>query len=225
MARYARNLPSLSGLLTRSNLRGKIGVMGGSFNPPHAGHIAMAKRAKALAGLDTLIWLVSPQNPLKSSEGMAPFDARFAACLDIAKPYGWLVASDFETYIQNQPGHDMHPVTTAETLVYLRRLMPLSQLIWVMGADNLIQFKSWHNHDMITDIADLLILGRPGYSYPALGSEARYGLGLRTSPRKLGRSILKSKVLKNTQTKKWAFDTAAYNLLSATELRRAGKGL
>ena len=225
MARFARNMPRLSGLLTRSSFRGRIGLMGGSFNPPHLGHLAMAKRARALAGLDKIMWLVSPQNPLKSSAEMANFDARFTACRKMAEPHGWLIVSDFETHIQMQSGHQTQPITSAETLMHLRRLLPLSQLIWIMGADNLIQFHKWDNHDVIKDAVDLLILGRPGYSYRALASEPRHQLGPRNSPRRLGKSSGKYKTSGFGATGKWAFDTAAHNLLSATQLRHSGKGL
>lgn len=185
----------------------------------------MAKRARALAQLDTVIWLVSPQNPLKPVDGMAPFTARLDACQMLAKPYNWLIVSDFETHIQTTSGHHQQPVTTAETLSYLRRLMPLNKLIWIMGADNLLQFDQWDNYQMIPDLADLLILGRPGYNYAALANAKRLQLGTRTSPRQLGQLIVNTTAGTQIRRKNWAFDLGAYNRLSSTELRRAGKGL
>lgn len=180
----------------------------------------MAKRALGLAGLQMVVWLVSPQNPLKSSQDMASPAARFAACKKIAAPYRWLYVSDFESHIQAEPGHRRSYVTTAETLLRLRRALPLAQLIWIMGADNLAQFDSWEDSEVIRRSADLLIMGRPGYSYRALASRSRHQLGPRSKPRQLGLGQLSGKGKKG-----WAFDNAAYNLLSATELRRAGKGL
>lgn len=241
MVQHAPNPVRLSGRLTRSQFRGKIGIMGGSFNPPHAGHLAMAKRARAQAGLKYVIWLVSPQNPLKSSQGMASFTSRFAACEDMAKGHSWLHVSKFETCLQQQTGQNYQPVTTAQTLVELRRLLPYAQLVWVMGADNLIQFGSWDNCEVIQNATDMLILGRPGYNYQALSGYGRHLMGLRTQPRQLGK---KTSSGTNTASRwphskwphskwphskwvggKWAFDMNAYNLLSATQLRQAGNQL
>ena len=221
MAARAHNPTGLAGRLNRGCFRGKIGIMGGSFNPPHAGHLAMAKRAYALAGLKAVIWLVSPQNPLKPSKGMASYDARFAACLDMVKPYPWLQVSSFETCLQNQPGRTNQPVTTAETMIALRRLLPSAQLVWIMGADNLTQFASWDNYDLITNAADILVMGRPGYNYQALASHGRHVLGRRYKTRHLGKKLGNG----TWPAGKWAFDMAAYNLMSATALRQSGNGL
>ncbi len=236
MVQHAPNPVRLSGRLTRSQFRGKIGIMGGSFNPPHAGHLAMAKRARAQAGLKYVIWLVSPQNPLKSSRGMASFTSRLAACEKMAKGHSWLHVSQFETCLQQQAGQIYQPVTTAQTLVELRRLLPYAQLIWVMGADNLIQFGSWDNCEMIQNATDMLILGRPGYNYQALSGYGRHLMGHRTQPRLLGKKTIsgtytRSRLTDGKRTNsnwtggKWAFDMNAYNLLSATQLRQAGNQL
>ena len=195
--------------------------MGGSFNPPHAGHLAMAKRAHALAGLRYVIWMVSPQNPLKSSQGMACFTDRFNACEDMARRYSWLHVSPFETIMQQQAGRNHHPVTTAQTIVELRRLLPHAQLVWVMGADNLIQFGNWDNCELIQQATDMLILGRPGYNYQALAGYGRHILGTKAKPRDLG-----SKRRSDSWSGgKWAFDMNAFNALSATQLREAGHQL
>lgn len=205
----------LSGLLCQSRFAGRIGIMGGSFNPPHAGHLATARRAREAARLQMVFWLVSPQNPLKSTDGMASLAARRTACTELTSGQNWLHVSSFETHLQNQTDHAQHPVLTAETLVALRRHLPRAQLIWIMGADNLCQFHEWTHTNVIRTAADVLVMGRPGFNYPALASRGRAQLGKRTKPA----------CLTGRGEEMWAFDNSAYHPLSGTALRQAGKGV
>lgn len=189
--------------------------MGGSFNPPHAGHLATAKQARDAARLQMVFWLVSPQNPLKSADGMASLAAREAACRQLTHAHNWLHVSRFETHLQDPSDEGYSPVLTAETLGAIRRHLPRAQLIWIMGADNLCQFHEWRYTNIIQTTADLLVMGRPGYNYPALASRGRAQLGRRVKPAQL----------KGRGDGMWAFDNHAYHPLSGTALRQAGQGV
>lgn len=190
----------------------RIGLMGGSFNPPHQGHLEMAKLARASAQLDQLMWLVSPQNPLKSAKDMASFEQRMAAASDLAAPYGWLSVSRYEAHLQSA---GVEGVSTLQTLVQLRTQFARAQFIWVMGADNLVQFPQWIAPREIIKMVDILVLDRPGYSYQALSSQGRAMMGRRVHPSLLGRADKPS----------WSFVFGPRHTQSGTALRATGHGL
>ena len=190
----------------------RIGLMGGSFNPAHIGHLEMAKLARSAARLDQLIWLVSPQNPLKSSDGMGSFEERFGVAQKLAAPYHWLFVSRYE---QGLSSASQHGASTIHTLVQLRTQFARTQFIWVMGADNLMQFPQWLAPDDIVKTIDILVLDRPGYSYQALSGQGRALMGRRVHPARLGR----------TDTPSWSFVFGPRFTQSGTALRAAGRGL
>ena len=112
----------------------KVGLLGGSFNPAHEGHAHVAETAMARLGLDKVIWLVSPQNPLKSAHETAPLKARMASARRMAHSRSMIV-SDAETRIGAQ--------YTLDTLRVLKARFPGVHFVWLMGADNLASFHRW----------------------------------------------------------------------------------
>ncbi|MEH6545502.1 MAG: nicotinate (nicotinamide) nucleotide adenylyltransferase [Sneathiella sp.] len=137
----------------------KIGILGGSFNPAHQGHREISLTALRLLGLDEVWWLVSPQNPLKSSEGMGEFKDRMASAKKITK-HPRIKISDFEARI-NEP-------RTAKMLPKLIESNPNCRFVWLMGADNLVQFPKWYQWEDIMDTVPIAVFNRPGYTYRAL---------------------------------------------------------
>ncbi|USG61696.1 nicotinate (nicotinamide) nucleotide adenylyltransferase [Sneathiella marina] len=137
----------------------KIGILGGSFNPAHQGHRDISLTALRLLALDEVWWLVSPQNPLKTSDGMGDFRDRMAGAKKIAK-HPNIKVSDFETRI-NEP-------RTAKMLPKLIESYPDCQFVWLMGADNLVQFPKWYRWENIMDTVPIAVFNRPGYTYQAL---------------------------------------------------------
>ena len=127
--------------LFHSRTKLKIGLVGGSFNPAHAGHMHMSRAAYYKLGLDQIWWLVSPQNPLKSSADMAKLTDRLTAARDItaATPFIHVIAPEVRL-----PSN-----FTYQTLKYLNETMPLARLVWIMGADNLVQFRQWRRYQDI----------------------------------------------------------------------------
>ena len=182
--------------------RRRVGLIGGSFNPAHKGHVHIARQARQAARLDEVWFLVSPQNPLKSEKGMAPFVQRFASARDVAQPYSWLKVLDFEQKKALQ--------FTADSLSLLVKRCPRAHLIWIMGADNLIQFPQWERAYFISRLLPIMIVNRPHYRFQALAS---VGAALLSSHRK--------KPARNLTRKKggWAFVHAASDPASSTAIR------
>src|SRR5690242_19261706 len=114
----------------------RIGLLGGSFNPAHGGHLHVSALALKLLDLDQIWWLVSPQNPLKPIAGMAPFRTRVEAARQVAAANRRIIVTDLEDRL----GTSYH---TADTLKALRRLFPRLRFVWLMGGDNLVQIPEW----------------------------------------------------------------------------------
>ena len=142
--------------------RRRVGLIGGSFNPAHKGHLHIARQARQAARLDEVWLLVSPQNPLKSEKGMAPFVQRLASARDVAQPYSWIKVLDFEQKKALQ--------FTADSLSLLVKRCPRADLIWIMGADNLIQFPQWERAYFISRLLPIIVVNRPHYRFQALAS-------------------------------------------------------
>ncbi len=137
----------------------RIGLLGGSFNPAHVGHLHISAEALRLLRLDTVWWMVSPQNPLKPTEGMAELDRRVAAAREVATADPRIFVTDIE--------RQLGTTYTADTLSKLVRGSPQDQFVWLMGADNLLQLHRWHHWTQIFHTVPVAVFGRPGYSHRA----------------------------------------------------------
>lgn len=146
----------------------RIGILGGSFNPAHGGHRRISLGAIRALGLDEVWWLVSPGNPLKPVEGMAPLPRRFASAVKQAR-----LARIRVTAIEREFGTRY----TADTLKALRRRYPHDQFVWIMGADNLAQFHQWHRWRDMARAMPIAVVARPGYDGAALAAPAMAWLG------------------------------------------------
>jgi len=147
--------------MLRTGLR--TGLLGGSFNPAHRAHRAISLAAIAELGLDEVWWLVSPGNPLKSAEGMAPLAVRFAAARAMARRAPIRV-----TAIERELGTRY----TIDTLRALERRFRRRRFVWLMGADNLAQFDRWKDWRDIARTMPIAVFDRPGFSGDAFGSPA-----------------------------------------------------
>lgn len=130
----------------------KIGLLGGSFNPAHEGHLYISEHALDLLGLDEVWWLVSPQNPLKSPKDMATFERRFASAVKVIGDNHRIKASDLEKQINS--------VYTCETIQQIQSLYPQNHFVWLMGADNMMQFPQWKNWKQIIQMIPIAIFAR-----------------------------------------------------------------
>jgi nicotinate-nucleotide adenylyltransferase len=140
-----------------------IGLMGGSFNPAHGGHRAISLFAIDALGLDEFWWMVSPGNPLKPKKDMAPLPARLASAKMQARR-----SRIKATAIERELG----TVYTAETLRKLVARYPKTQFIWIMGADNLLQFHHWKRWRDIARMMPIAVIARPGYDANAIAGPA-----------------------------------------------------
>lgn len=141
----------------------KTGLLGGSFNPAHAGHRRITLFAIAALGLDEAWWLVSPGNPLKPAKGMAPLAARMRSARAEARRAPIRV-----TAIERQLGSPY----TVDTMRALRRHWPRRRFVWLMGSDNLAQFHRWKDWRGIARQMPIAVIERPGYHRLAIASPA-----------------------------------------------------
>ncbi len=169
--------------MTATPSRGKYrlltGLLGGSFNPAHRGHFRISLFAAKALDLGELWWLVSPGNPLKAeARDMAPLpvrlrSARAMARRSIIKP----------TAIERQLGSRY----TVDTLTKLVRRFPKRRFIWLMGADNLVQFHLWRDWRRIARIMPIAVIARPGYEGAARASRAMGALRKFVRPQRLSK--------------------------------------
>ncbi|NKB44233.1 MAG: nicotinate (nicotinamide) nucleotide adenylyltransferase [Alphaproteobacteria bacterium] len=143
----------------------KIGLLGGSFNPAHDGHLHISRDAKRRLGLDQVWWLVSPQNPLKPTAGMGPLSDRVAGAEAVAT-CPWIRVTDLEQNL----GTDR----TWKTLQLLRTRFPKAQFVWLMGADNLAQIPNWSRWSKIFQSVHVAVFDRSPYSHKALSGKAAW---------------------------------------------------
>lgn len=142
---------------------GRIGLLGGSFNPAHEGHLHISLLALRRLRLDQVWWLVSPQNPLKPEKGMASLDARLESARRLAR-HPRLHVTDIEARLGTR--------YTADTLRALKRRFPRARFVWLMGADNLLQIPNWERWTAVFETVPVAIFARPSYSVRALAGKA-----------------------------------------------------
>lgn len=146
----------------------RVGVMGGSFNPPHAGHVLAAKEALLRLGLDELWWVVTPGNPLKQNNRLPSLADRISAIEQLTNSHPRMRVTGFEAALRSP--------FTAVTLRFLKRRYPGVKFVWVMGADNLATFDRWQNWRGIAATMPMAVVNRPGYRLKALSSPAAKAL-------------------------------------------------
>ena len=184
--------------------------MGGSFNPAHTAHEEIAEVARKQAKLKEVWWLVSPQNPLKHDAQMFPFHERLQGAIRLTWNKPWLKVLDYEYQLQKAHCFPDNRASTVITLSYLRKQFPVTSFVWVMGADNLVQFMHWQNAPKIARLVDICVMNRPEFTYKALASRSIASLGKRVSTYNLGSS----------PKRKWAYSFSTRNTLSATKIRQ-----
>ena len=182
----------------------RVGLYGGSFNPAHEGHAHVAETARRRLQLDRVIWLVSPQNPLKAAHETAPLETRLAAARAIARGRSMIV-SDAETRLGSQ--------YTIDTIQALQARFPGVDFVWIMGADSLASFHRWRGWTQIMAQVPVAVVSRPWISLKSRSSPAaRRFAGARVS-------LLEAKLLPGAKPPRWVFLTGPLNFQSSTALR------
>ncbi|MBF9035011.1 nicotinate-nucleotide adenylyltransferase [Rhodobacterales bacterium HKCCE2091] len=184
----------------------RVGLFGGSFDPPHAGHVHVSREALKRFQLDQVWWLVSPGNPLKA-RGPAPIERRIAAARALVR--------DPRVEITNLEAR-IGTRYTAETIEWLLARYPGVKFVWLMGADNLADFDRWQRWDWILRTVPVGVLARPGQRISARTSKAaqvfrRWKLPASAAP-----------VLADSDPPAWCFLNVPMIDLSSSAIRARG---
>ena len=145
----------------------RIGLLGGSFNPPHAGHLHISMVALRRLRLDAVWWLVTPGNPLKDTRDLAPLAERVAAARAKAC-HPRIKVSGIEAALGTR--------YTVDTLAALQVRAPGVRFVWLMGADNLAQFQRWRDWRRIAALMPFAVIDRPEATLSATHSRAAIAL-------------------------------------------------
>ena len=182
----------------------KIGLLGGSFDPPHEGHVHITKLALKIFNLSKIWWLVCPENPIKN---VTPSDinSRFLASKKIMK-HPSVVITDLEKKFETK--------YTFQTLIKLKKLYPSTKFVWLMGADNLINFHHWKNCDWIMKNIPVGVLARPEEQVKAGLSHAAIKFRNYRLPKE------KSIILSNYIPPVWTLSNGPMRNISSTEIRK-----
>lgn len=186
----------------------RIGLLGGSFNPGHKGHQAIAQRALAVLGLDQVWLMVSPGNPLKARRSdMAALPARLATARQLADGRR-IIATDIESRIGTR--------YTVDTVRVLQTRFPRARFVWLMGADGLATLPRWKNWRQLVRSVPVAVFPRPGQNARALhGLAGRYLARWRVP-------AWRAHALAELSPPVWAFLPGAQNSISATAIRQQG---
>ncbi|HEX2654473.1 MAG TPA: nicotinate-nucleotide adenylyltransferase [Xanthobacteraceae bacterium] len=182
----------------------KIGLLGGSFNPPHDAHRAISLFALKRLGLDRVWWLVTPGNPLKDTRKLPPLFERVAAARHVARS-GRIDVSGIEALIGTH--------YTYETLAWLKRHVPSVHFVWIMGADNLASFHRWKNWRGIARLVPIAVIDRFGASLRAPATPAAQTLARKRLPETTARHLPRS------SPPAWIYLHGLKSPLSSTQLR------
>jgi nicotinate-nucleotide adenylyltransferase len=182
----------------------RVGLLGGSFNPPHIAHRAISLFAIKRLKLDRVWWLVTPGNPLKDHGPLPDLDQRAEAARQMANDPR-IDVSCLEAVIGTR--------YTVDTITYLRRRAAGLRLVWIMGADNLAQFHRWQNWRRIASEVPIAVIDRPPQSFRAMAAPAAQALArYRLPENQAGR-------LADQRAPAWVFLTGMKSSLSSTGLR------
>lgn len=200
-ARPGRDLPPFGDRRHR-----RVGLLGGSFNPAHAGHLHLSVEALKRLRLDEVWWLVSPQNPLKDTHGMAPLAERLASARRLAD-HPRILVTDLERRLGT--------TRTARTLDTLAQRFPALRFVWLMGADNLAQMPHWWRWTHIFKAVRVAVFDRSPYSYAALAGAAASRFGQARTDR--------AATVWHRTAPAWTYVAMRRHPASATAIRTAAK--
>ncbi|KGJ06124.1 nicotinate-nucleotide adenylyltransferase [Paracoccus halophilus] len=186
----------------------KVGLLGGSFDPAHEGHVHITKMAMRRFGLDRIWWLVTPGNPLKA-HGPAPLEDR------IARARAMIHDPRVEiTGLEARLGTRL----TSDTIAALQQLYPHVRFVWLMGADNLVQFDRWENWREIAARVPIGVIARPGWRMRARNSRAAHIMWRARMPEADARQLA------DARTPAWVMINVKLSKQSSSEIRANARG-
>lgn len=182
----------------------RIGLLGGSFNPAHGGHLYISVEALKRLKLDAVWWLVSPQNPLKKSEGMAPLNLRVRSARKAAIHPRIRV-----TTLEEQLGTRY----TVDTIARIKQKFSSARFVWLMGSDNLLQIPRWYHWNQIYSTVSIAVFARETYDFKALAGMAAHRYSTSRLP------IERAASLVNTPPPAWTFLPLRWHSATSTNIR------
>ncbi len=182
----------------------RIGLFGGSFNPPHEGHRLVSRQVLKRLNLDAVWWLTTPGNPLKDAAELAPLRQRVMAARSLVD-HPRVHVTGFEA------AHGFR--YTYDTLRYLRKTLPDRHFVWIMGADSFVSFHKWEHWRDIADLMPLVIYARPGSSRRAPFSKAA------TTLARYRLDQFDANIVATSPVPSWIYLTGLMSGASSTELR------
>lgn len=194
--RSAAHLPS-------RRTRARIGLFGGSFDPPHTGHLHVAETAMKRLDLDQVWWFPTPGNPLK--EAPSDYQARFDAVQALTSNHRQFKVSGVEQHLKLRYTHDL--------VKLLNQHCPEAQLVWIMGGDSLMTFHFWKDWRALADLIPIAVVARPGFEIAAQVSPFAKQLRRQRLPNNAAR------VLPQRTAPAWVYLPAPLNPISSTSIR------
>ena len=182
----------------------RIGLLGGSFNPPHEAHRLISLIAMRRLALDAVWWLVTPGNPLKDTRILPDITTRMDWARHL-KQHPRIHITDIEDKIGTR--------FSVDTLKWLKRRAPDTRFVWLMGSDNLASFHRWKDWKTIATLMPVAVINRPGSTLSAPRSRAATALGACRRPENLQKSLLSHKA------PVWMMLHDKQSALSSTRLR------
>jgi len=186
----------------------RIGLLGGSFNPAHEGHLAISLAALELLKLDRVVWLLSPHNPLKAQDSLADYAERLEEARKIAA-HPKITVSDFEAR--------EHLTYTIDTTRRLKQRHPRTRFVLLIGADNLAQLSRWRHWTTLFMTIPVAVLARPGYDRWALAAKAAHRYSRARLPARAAATLASHK------PPAWVFISTTHRDESASAIRARGE--
>ena len=183
----------------------KIGILGGSFNPAHVGHIHISNTSLINLGLDEIWWLVAPQNRLKSNLDMENFDKRLGYDRLLTNNISYIKVLDLEQ--KNQL------YATFKTVNFLNQRTRKVKLIWLMGSDILDKLDKWLYPKIIAQNIHIAVISRPDFINSFLNTSKVLNLGKKLKTNK-------SRIIFNKKKPIWVFLKNKLLAISASEIRK-----
>ena len=184
----------------------KIGILGGSFNPAHEGHIHISNTARASLGIDEVWWIVAPQNRLKSSNGMESFDKRLSYARLFTNTLSYIKVLDIEEKNKLYASY--------MTINFLNTKSQRVKFIWLMGSDILDNFNKWLHPNLIAKNMYVAVISRPNFFSSFLNTKRTTKLGKRLKTSKSKTIFLRKKPV-------WVFLKNKLLSISSSEIRRS----
>ena len=145
----------------KSENKKKIGILGGTFDPAHKGHIKISKEAKKRYGIEKIIWAITKKNPYKNESSLS-LKERIKYAKEINLKNNFIKVNFYENIIKSN--------RTIDLIKYIKRKNKNTKIYFIMGADNLIKFHKWKNSNLISSICNILVFDRDGYKAKSMKS-------------------------------------------------------